>query len=103
MQAVGFSRPIIWTFLPTPLALDIIRAVDPQVTIYYCIDDLPSNSAGAKKIVTSEEHLFKTADLVFCTSERLRERSARYGGQQPLLPFGVKLERSYTGANIRAE
>ena len=93
MEAVGFNRPILWTFLPTPLALDIIGAVDPQVTIYYCIDDLASSSPGARKIVTSEEQLFKTADLVFVTSERLRERAARYRSEVHLFPFGVNLER----------
>src|SRR5215472_10995131 len=93
MEAVGFTRPILWTFLPTPLALDIIRAVDPQVTIYYCIDDLASSSPGARKIVTSEERLFRQADLVFVTSERLRERAARYRGDVHLFPFGVNLER----------
>ena len=93
MEAVGFSHPILWTFLPTPLALDVIRAVDPQVTIYYCIDDLQSSSVGARKIVTSEERLFRTADLVFCTSEKLRERAARYSDRVHLFPFGVNLER----------
>ena len=93
MEAVGFTRPILWTFLPTPLALDIIRAVDPHVTIYYCIDDLASSSPGARKIVTSEERLFKQADLVFVTSERLRERAARYRDDVHLFPFGVNLER----------
>jgi len=93
MEAVGFNRPILWTFLPTPLALDIIRAVDPQVTIYYCIDDLASSSPGARKIVTSEERLFAQADLVFVTSERLRERAARYRSDVHLFPFGVNLER----------
>ena len=93
MEAVGFSRPILWTFLPTPLALDIIRAVDPQVTIYYCIDDLASSSHGARKIVGSEERLFRQADLVFVTSERLRERAARHSDRVHLFPFGVNLER----------
>jgi uncharacterized SAM-binding protein YcdF (DUF218 family) len=93
MEAVGFSHPILWTFLPTPLALDVIRAVEPQVTIYYCIDDLPSSSVGARKIVASEERLFQTADLVFCTSEKLRERAARYSDRVYLFPFGVNLER----------
>src|SRR5205814_8771982 len=74
MEAVGFSRPILWTFLPTPLALDIIHVVDPRVTIYYCIDDLASSSPGARKIVTSEKRLFRQADLIFVTSERLRQR-----------------------------
>jgi len=93
MQAVGFSRPILWTFLPTPLALDVIRVVDPQVTIYYCIDDLASSSPGARRIVTSEERLFRQADLVFVTSEKLRERAARYSSRVHLFPFGVNLER----------
>jgi len=93
MEAVGFARPVLWTFLPTPLALDIIRAVDPQVTIYYCIDDLASSSPGARKIVASEERLFRQADLVFVTSERLRARAARYRDEVHLFPFGVNLER----------
>ena len=27
MRATGFYRPIVWTFLPTPLALDLIAAI----------------------------------------------------------------------------
>ena len=93
MRATGFYRPIAWTFLPTPLALDLIRELDPQLTIYYCIDDFASSSAGAKRIVASEERLFKSADLVFVTSERLRERAARHSEHVHLFPFGVKFER----------
>src|SRR5207237_1183692 len=68
MRATGFFRPIVWTFLPTPLALDLLREVDPQLTIYYCIDDLASSSIGARRIVPHEERLFREADLVFVTS-----------------------------------
>jgi uncharacterized SAM-binding protein YcdF (DUF218 family)/glycosyltransferase involved in cell wall biosynthesis len=93
MGATGFHRPIVWTFLPTPLAVDVIRAMDPLVTIYYCIDDLASSSPGARKIVSSEERLFRQADLVFVTSERLRERAARFSSRVHLFPFGVNLER----------
>src|SRR3954471_4526356 len=93
MEAIGFSRPIVWTFLTPPLALDVIRAVDPQLTIYYCIDDLASSSPGARRIVGSEEQLFRQADLVFVTSERLRERAARSRSRVHLFPFGVNLER----------
>jgi uncharacterized SAM-binding protein YcdF (DUF218 family)/glycosyltransferase involved in cell wall biosynthesis len=93
MRATGFSQPIAWTFLPTPLARDLLAAVDPQVTIYYCIDDLASSSAGARRITGSEERLFRDADLVFVTSERLRERAARFSNRVHLFPFGVSLER----------
>jgi len=93
MRAAGFSRPITWTFLPTPLALDLINALDPAVTIYYCIDDLASSSAGARRITPSEERLFREADLVFVTSERLRARAAKFSERVHLFPFGVSLER----------
>jgi len=93
MRATGFYRPIVWTFLPTPLALDLIHDLDPQLTIYYCIDDLSSSSPAAKRIVPSEQRLFEEADLVFVTSEKLRERAARISRHVHLFPFGVSLER----------
>jgi uncharacterized SAM-binding protein YcdF (DUF218 family)/glycosyltransferase involved in cell wall biosynthesis len=93
MRATGFYRPIVWTFLPTPLALDLVRAFDPQLTIYYCIDDLASSSPGARRIVTSERELFRQADLVFVTSERLRQRAAQFAAHVHLFPFGVNVDR----------
>lgn len=93
MRAIEFDRPVVWTFLPTPLAMDLIAAVDPAVTVYYCIDDFAASSPGAKKIVAHEERLFREADLVFVTSERLRERAARCSAHVHFFPFGVSFER----------
>jgi uncharacterized SAM-binding protein YcdF (DUF218 family)/glycosyltransferase involved in cell wall biosynthesis len=93
MRATGFYRPIVWTFLPTPIALDLIAAIDPSLTIYYCIDDLAASSPGARRIVWSELRLFEQADLVFVTSEKLRERAARVSKHVHLFPFGVNFER----------
>ncbi len=93
MEVTGFRRPIVWTFLPTPLALELINGLDRQLTIYYCIDDFVSSSPGARKIVSSERRLFKEADLVFVTSERLRLKAVAAGAQAHLFPFGVSLAR----------
>jgi uncharacterized SAM-binding protein YcdF (DUF218 family)/glycosyltransferase involved in cell wall biosynthesis len=93
MRATGFHRPIAWTFLPTPLALDLLRELDPQLTIYYCIDDLASSSLAARRIVPSEQRLFKEADLVFVTSEALRKRAALFSSRVHLFPFGVSFDR----------
>lgn len=92
MKATGFSRPIVWTFLPTPLARDIIDNIDPALTIYYCIDDLASSSPEARRITASEDQLFRHADLVFVTSEKLRQRAAQFSDRVHLFPFGVSLE-----------
>jgi len=92
MKATGFSHPIVWTFLPTPLARDIIDNIDPALTIYYCIDDLASSSPEARRITVSEDQLFREADLVFVTSEKLRQRAAQFSERVHLFPFGVSLE-----------
>ena len=92
-DVTGFHRPILWSFLPTPLALDLIGVLDPRLTIYYCIDDLAQSSHGARRIVKSEERLFQNADLVFVTSEKLRERASKFRPDVHLFPFGVSFER----------
>jgi len=89
MRATGFGRPIIWTFLPTPLARDLIRKLEPELIVYYCIDDLASSSPPARRIAQSEVEFFREADLVFVTSEKIRERAAEFSGRVHLFPFGV--------------
>jgi len=93
MRAIRFSRPVVWTFLPTPVALDLIDALDGEITIYYCIDDLAASSPGARRIASSEERLFSQADLVFVTSEKLRQRAARASRHVHVFPFGVNFEQ----------
>ena len=90
MGAMGIrQRPVVWTFLPTALALDLIKAVEPAAVVYYCIDDFAASSSGARDIRRTEHRLFREADLVFVTSERLRERVRRFRDQVDVFPFGV--------------
>ena len=92
MRATGVTRPIVWTFLPTPLAHELIAHLDPTLTIYYCIDDFVSSSPEARRITESETAMFRRADLVFVTSEQLRRRAAAVSDRVHLFPFGVKYE-----------
>ncbi|OGX48160.1 MAG: hypothetical protein A3G88_04015 [Omnitrophica WOR_2 bacterium RIFCSPLOWO2_12_FULL_63_16] len=93
MRATGFRKPLLWTFLPTPIVHDLIQALEPELTVYYCIDDLASSSPQARKIAGSEAELFRKADLVFVTSEKLRQRAARFTARVHLFPFGVDFEQ----------
>ena len=92
MRAAGFGRPIVWTFLPTPLVRDVIRDIGPAVSIYYCIDDFASSSTAARRIAKSEQQLCREVDLVFVTSEKLRARAAQSSAHVHLFPFGVRFD-----------
>jgi glycosyltransferase involved in cell wall biosynthesis len=92
MRHTGVREPILWTFLPTPLVLDLIEAIRPALTVYYCADDFPETSPEAQRVVPSETRLFRDADVVFVTSERLRARAAAVRSQVDVFPFGVDLE-----------
>jgi glycosyltransferase involved in cell wall biosynthesis len=88
---------LLWTFLPTPLALAMMERLHPRLCVYYCIDDLASSSRGARRIATSEEALLKAADLVFVTSRALRQRAACHAAKVSVFPFGVDFE-AFEGA-----
>jgi uncharacterized SAM-binding protein YcdF (DUF218 family) len=89
MRATGSGRPIIVTFLPTPTARHVIRELNPELTVYYCIDDFAASSTPAQRIRASEHELFRDADLVFVTSEKLRARAASYSDAVHMFPFAV--------------
>ena len=91
MEATEFFHPICWTFLPTPLTLDLIRRIPHRLLVYYCIDSFADSTPAAQRIVPSERQLFREADLVFVTSHALREQAVQYNPRVHLFPFGVSL------------
>ena len=91
-QSINFSNPIIWTFLPTGIVLDIVDALDATVFIYYCIDNFSASSKLAARIKEAENNVIKKADLVFVTAKSLYDRCAEYNNDVYLFPFGVNLD-----------
>ena len=83
------ERPVVWTFLPTPLIRDVVRALHPALTVYYCVNDFASSSPAARRIEPSEARLLEEADLVFTSAEALRTHAARFRDGVHLFPFGV--------------
>jgi len=92
MRAMNFANPVIWTFLPTGTAMDIIENIDKKLLVYYCIDNFAVSSASAKKIIAYEKKLIGLADRVFVTSQALYDHCARFNNNVTLFPFGVNIE-----------
>jgi glycosyltransferase involved in cell wall biosynthesis len=82
---------IVVTFLPTPLARGVIRALAPALVVYYCIDRLAKSSPGARRLIESEPKLLAEADLVLVTSSGLFEL-ARGARRVEMLQSGVRIE-----------
>ena len=101
LRATGGSQPIAWTFLPTPLSRDAIADIDPELVVYFCVDDLPSSSPGARRVGQSEAELFRSADLVLVTSERLSRRALRYRNPGPHVPLRCRLPPVRARATVR--
>lgn len=89
MRRMKFRTPIVWTFLPTPLTREVLWALAPQLSIYYCVDDLASSSPAARRIRRTEERLFGEVDLVFVTAENLRTLALSFSDRVHVFPFGV--------------
>lgn len=92
MKAMEFRDPIIWTFLPTGTALDIINNIDRKLLIYYCIADFYELADNYKKVKKTEDELIKECDLIFVQGRALEEKCRRLNNNVRIFPFGVSIE-----------
>jgi uncharacterized SAM-binding protein YcdF (DUF218 family)/glycosyltransferase involved in cell wall biosynthesis len=93
MKVTSFQFPIIWTFLPTTTARDIIKNIDNKMSIYYCIDNFRVSSPSARRIKKDEIEMIKIVDKVFVTSQKLFEYVTQYKDTSAvsIFPFGVNI------------
>ena len=84
MKTMDFNDPIIWTFLPTGLTLDLINNINKKIAIYYCIDNFAVSSSSARKVSLTEKKLIKQSDLVFVTAKELYKHCSQYSQHKHL-------------------
>ncbi len=84
-----FSDPLIWTFLPSRLTLEVIENIPHKLLIYYCIDSFRHSSPAAGRIEQSEREMIRRADLVLVTSEQLADHCRKHNEDVHKFPFTV--------------
>lgn len=89
-SATHFGRPIIWTFLPTRLVVDLVDRLEPQLVVYYCIADFEQLSSQPGAVARSERMLLDRTDVVFVQGEELRQRCLPHSNIH-IFPFGVNI------------
>ncbi len=101
-QAMNFYNPIIWIFLPTPLTSNLIKMLEPELTIYYCIADFEPLSGHPKEILISEKKIAKNSDVIFAQGEVLKQKFLPHPNLH-VFEFGVDLNNFNTNVNIAPE
>jgi glycosyltransferase involved in cell wall biosynthesis len=89
-KAMGITDPLLWTYLPTDTAVDIIRnhRTDRSVIVYYNCADFSYLAPQAKRLEKSEQELVRLSDLVFATCS---EQAHKLSPNAHLFPPGVDL------------
>jgi glycosyltransferase involved in cell wall biosynthesis len=75
----GLQRPILWSYVPQAEVL--IDALDPQLVVYHCVDDIAAHSLiDSASFAAAEERFTRRADLVLASAPKLAERLRRLSG-----------------------
>jgi asparagine synthase (glutamine-hydrolysing) len=91
MQQLDFKDVISWSFLPS--SAPVSGTLGESLVVYHCVDEFSAFSdAPAQEIRELERRLMLKADVVICSSEKLRADKARVNPNAHLVQHGVDLE-----------
>jgi glycosyltransferase involved in cell wall biosynthesis len=94
VRRLGMQDPVIWTYLPTDTAFDLIQLLRTprSVLVYYCIADFEQLTPRAKELRESEKEIIQSSDVIFAQGPELAARAARWNQNVHIFPFGVNLD-----------
>lgn len=72
-RRLGFSRPILWGYVPQ--AQRLIEVLDPRLVVYHCVDDIGAQErVDAASFAAAERRYAQRADLVLASAPALADR-----------------------------
>jgi hypothetical protein len=87
MKQLGFSRPVNMVF--NPAAGMIAGKLGEEELIYYCVDEYTAFTGVSSGLKEIEESLFRKADLVIVSADKLYESKKQYNSNTFIIPHGV--------------
>ncbi|MBN1526084.1 MAG: YdcF family protein [Candidatus Omnitrophica bacterium] len=106
IKAMSFHDPIIWTFLPTTIALEIIDELsDRKLLVYDCVADFEELTDNPKMLKKTEEILIKKSDIIFAQGKVLADKCRKLNANVHIFPPGVntKIFEDYLSAPVKGE
>ncbi len=105
-RAMQMKDVLLWTYLPTDTAVDIIRAhrTERSLVIYYNVADFSYLTSNSKRLQQSEQELVDMSDFVFATCSKLANRFRGDNRDVHIFPPGVDMsafpEQSAVESNL---
>jgi uncharacterized SAM-binding protein YcdF (DUF218 family)/glycosyltransferase involved in cell wall biosynthesis len=93
IKSSNFSRPIVISFLPTPLIQSAIKAIDAKLTIYYCANNMAESSISASQVRPYEDVFLESVDIVFTTAYVIHEYAKRFSEKVFYIPPGIDFDK----------
>ncbi|HSS20510.1 MAG TPA: glycosyltransferase [Pyrinomonadaceae bacterium] len=92
-KAMGITDPLLWTYLPTDTAVDIIRLhkSSRSVVVYYSMADFSLLTPNRSSLEKSEKDLVSMSDVVFANCSALANKLSTRGKGVPVFPPGVDM------------
>jgi glycosyltransferase involved in cell wall biosynthesis len=93
-RRLGMRDPLIWTYLPTDTAADLIRILrGPRSgVVYYCVADFTQLTPQAERLREHEREVVEMSDVVYTNCSALARSFSRWNPNAHVFPFGVDLE-----------
>lgn len=93
LRASGVKNPVVWTYLATSEAVELIRLLRPAAVIYDCVYDAVRHPYSPGDIRDSEQDLLDRADLILTDNSLLYTRCSAVNPRTFLLTPGVDMKR----------
>lgn len=87
------SPVIVISFLPNPLSYEVSKKIKNNILVYYCADDMITNSNNSRVLNSFEQKLLKKSDLIFYTSKTLGNKFDKYKYKSFLVRNGVNFTK----------
>jgi hypothetical protein len=90
-RRLGMQRPILWISFNPYFGIAVCGALNQQLTLYHCTDDVARFPGYSSHIIEVERRLMQRSDLVITTSSVLLENKKQYNPKTFFVPNGANV------------
>lgn len=101
MKNLGFARPVNMVF--NPAAGMIAGRLGESEVIYYCVDEYTAFTGVSDGLRSIEEDLFRRADLVVVSAEKLLDDKKRFNNNTHMIRHGTDWKHFRTALDRETE